>query len=157
MMLEDARVVPTLPVSSIERARRFYEGKVGLTRIEDEVEGTIRYACGGGTGLALFERPTEPLDRTVAAWEVEDIENEVEELRSRGVSVDGVITLPSGVKRAFFSDPDGNVLGIRQLWRERQPPHRIARQEIAVPPARRQRFGHEAPAPPTSPSRFRRE
>jgi len=47
--------------------------------------------------------------------EVEDIEKEIEELRSRGVSVDGVTTLPSGVKRAFFSDPDGNVLGIRQL------------------------------------------
>jgi catechol 2,3-dioxygenase-like lactoylglutathione lyase family enzyme len=114
-MLEDARVVPTLPVSSMERARRFYEGKIGLTRIEHEVEGTIRYGCGGGTGLALFERPTEPLDRTVAAWEVEDIEKEVEELRSRGVSVGGVITLPSGVKRAFFRDPDGKVLGIRQL------------------------------------------
>ncbi len=65
--------------------------------------------------MALFERPTEPLDRTVAAWEVEDIDKEVEELRSRGVSVDGVTTLPSAVKRAFFGDPDGNVLGIRQL------------------------------------------
>ena len=89
--------------------------KQGRSDPSDEVEGTIRYGCGGGTGLALFERPTEPLDRTVAAWEVEDIEKEVEELRSRGVGVDGVITLPSGVKRAFFSDPDGNVLGIRQL------------------------------------------
>jgi len=114
-MLQDAKVVPTLPVSSLERARRFYEDKVGLTRIEDEVEGTIRYGCGGGTSLALFERPTEPLDRTVAAWEVEDIEKEVELLRSRGVSVEDLITLPSGVKRVFFSDPDGNVLGIRQL------------------------------------------
>ena len=114
-MLEDARVVPTLPVSNMERARRFYEDKVGLSRIEEEVEGTIRYGCGGGTALALFERPTEPLDRTVAAWEVVDIDMEVEELRSRGVSVDGVTTLPSGVKRAFFGDPDGNLLGIRQL------------------------------------------
>jgi catechol 2,3-dioxygenase-like lactoylglutathione lyase family enzyme len=114
-LLEDASVVPTLPVSSMQRARRFYEDKVGLTRIEAEAEGTIRYGCGGGTGLALFERPTEPLDRTAAAWEVDDIEKEVEELRSRGVIIDGVITLPSGVKRAFFRDPDGNVLGIRQL------------------------------------------
>lgn len=114
-MLEDARVVPTLPVSSVERARRFYEGKVGLTRIEAEAEGTIRYGCGGGTALAIFERPTDPLERTVAAWEVDDIEKEVAELRRRGVSIDGAITLPSGVKRAFFSDPDGNVLGIRQL------------------------------------------
>ena len=114
-MLQDARVVPTLPVSSMQRARRFYEDKVGLTRIAAVTEGTIRYGCGGGTGLALFERPTKPLDRTAAAWEVEDIEKEVEELRSRGVIVDGVITLTSGVRRAFFSDPDGNVLGIRQL------------------------------------------
>jgi catechol 2,3-dioxygenase-like lactoylglutathione lyase family enzyme len=114
-VLEDARVVPTLPVSSLERARRFYEDKVGLTRIEVETEGGVRYGCGGGTGLALFERPTEPLDRTVAAWEVNDIEKEVAELRSRGVTVDGIINLPSGIKRAFFSDPDGNVLGIRQL------------------------------------------
>jgi catechol 2,3-dioxygenase-like lactoylglutathione lyase family enzyme len=89
--------------------------RVGLTRVEAEAEGTIRYGCSGGTGLALFERPTEPLDRTAAAWEVEDIEKEVAELRSRGVTIDGVITLPSGVKRAFFLDPDGNVLGIRQL------------------------------------------
>jgi hypothetical protein len=42
----------------LERARRFYGDRVGLTRIEDEVEGTIRYGCGGGAGLALFERPT---------------------------------------------------------------------------------------------------
>ncbi len=55
----------------MERARRFYEDKVGPARIEAETEGTIRHGCGGGTGLALVERPTEPLDWTVAAWEVE--------------------------------------------------------------------------------------
>jgi hypothetical protein len=31
------------------------------------------------------------------------------------VEVEGVITLPGGVKRAFFKDPDGNVIGMRQL------------------------------------------
>jgi hypothetical protein len=56
-----------------------------------------------------------PRSRSIAPSEVQDIQKEVEELRSRGIGVDGVITLPSGVKRAFFSDPDGNVLRIRQL------------------------------------------
>ena len=83
--------------------------------MEAELEGTIRYQCGAGTGLALFERPPEAIDRTVAAFEVEDIESEVNELRSRDVNVEGVITLPSGVKRAFFKDPDGNIIGMRQI------------------------------------------
>jgi catechol 2,3-dioxygenase-like lactoylglutathione lyase family enzyme len=113
-MLADARVVPTLAVLDIGRARRFYEGRLGLV-VEAEVEGTVRYRCGGGTGLAIFERPVEPIDRTVAAFEVDEIEQEVNELRERGVEVEGVSTLPSGVKRAFFKDPDGNVIGMREL------------------------------------------
>ena len=113
-MLANARVVPTLAVSDIERARQFYERKLGF-KAEAVVEGTVRYGCGGGTALAIFERPMEAIDRTVAAFEVEDIEREVRDLRERDVMVEGIITLPSGVMRAFFKDPDGNVIGIRQL------------------------------------------
>jgi catechol 2,3-dioxygenase-like lactoylglutathione lyase family enzyme len=113
-MLADARVVPTLAVSDMERARRFYEAGLGLV-VEAEVEETVRYRCGGGTGLAIFERLMKPIDRTVAAFEVDDIELEVKELRGRGLEVEGIITLPDGVQRAFFKDPDGNVIGMRQL------------------------------------------
>ena len=113
-MLSNAPVVPTLAVSDMERARHFYEEALGLA-VEADVVGTVRYSCGGGTALAIFERPMEPVDRTVAAFEVEDIEGEVNELRARGVEVEGVINLPGGVKRAFFNDPDGNVIGMRQL------------------------------------------
>ena len=112
-MLSTARVVPTLAVSDMDRARRFYEEGLGLA-VEADVVGTVRYSCGGDTALAIFERPMEPVDRTVAAFEVEDIEAEVNELRGRGVEV-AEITLQSGVKRAFFKDPDGNVIGMRQL------------------------------------------
>ena len=76
---------------------------------------TVRYSCGAGTGLALFERAMEPIDRTVAAFEVDDIESEVAELRGKGVEVEGIVTLPSGIQRAFFKDPDGNIIGMRQL------------------------------------------
>jgi catechol 2,3-dioxygenase-like lactoylglutathione lyase family enzyme len=113
-MLSNARVVPTLAVSDMERARHFYEEGLGLA-VEADVVGTVRYSCGEGTALAIFERPMEPVDRTVAAFEVEDIEAEVNDLRERGVEVDGVITVPGGIKRAFFKDPDGNVIGMRQL------------------------------------------
>ncbi|MDX6232784.1 MAG: hypothetical protein QOH68_1784 [Nocardioidaceae bacterium] len=113
-MLSDARVAPTLAVTDLTRAREFYEQKLGLT-VEAEVGETVRYRCGAGTGLAVFERPMEAIDRTVAAFEVENITQEVEELRDRGVEVEGVITLPSGIKRAFFKDPDGNIIGMREL------------------------------------------
>lgn len=113
-MLADARVVPTLAVSDLDRARRFYEDGLGLV-VEAEVGETVRFRCGGGTALAIFKRPMEPIDRTVAAFEVDDIEREVEELADRGVVVEEIITLPNGLKRAFFSDPDGNVIGMRQL------------------------------------------
>jgi catechol 2,3-dioxygenase-like lactoylglutathione lyase family enzyme len=98
----------------MERARHFYEEGLGLA-VEADVVGTVRYSCGGDTALAIFERPMQPVDRTVAAFELEDIEGEVKELRRRGVEVDDIITMPNGVKRAFFKDPDGNVIGIRQL------------------------------------------
>src|SRR3954454_23151614 len=113
-MLANARVVPTLAVSDIERARRFYEGRLGF-EAEAVLEGTVRYRCGGGTGLAIFERPMDAIDRTVAAFEVEYIEQEVRELRQRDVEVEGIVTLPGGVMRALFKDPDGNVIGMRQL------------------------------------------
>ena len=119
-MLSNARVVPTLAVSDMDRARRFYEEGLGLA-VEAAVVGTVRYSCGGGTALAIFERPMEPVDRTVAAFEVEDIEQEVMELRERDVMVEGIITLPSGVRRAFFKDPDGNVIGMRQLPTQSRP------------------------------------
>ena len=95
-------------------ARRFYEEKLGF-EVEAQVAETVRYRCGNGTGLAIFERPMTPMDRTVAAFEVADIETEVGDLRSRGVEVEGIITLGSGVRRAFFKDPDGNIIGMRQI------------------------------------------
>ena len=113
-MLSNARVVPTLAVSDLKRARHFYEEGLGLA-VQADVVGTVRYSCGAGTALAIFERPMEPVDRTVAAFEVENIEDEVNDLRERGVDVEGVITLPGGVRRAFIKDRDGNVIGMRQL------------------------------------------
>jgi catechol 2,3-dioxygenase-like lactoylglutathione lyase family enzyme len=113
-MLSSARVAPTLAVNDLEPARRFYEEQLGL-EVEVQVAETVRYRCGHGTGLAIFERPMTPVDRTVAAFEVQDIEAEVDDLRANGVEVEGVITLDSGVRRAFFKDPDGNIIGMRQI------------------------------------------
>jgi catechol 2,3-dioxygenase-like lactoylglutathione lyase family enzyme len=62
-MLAKARVVPTVAVSDIERARRFYEARLGF-EAEAVLEKTVRYGCGGGTGLAIFEGPVEAMTGT---------------------------------------------------------------------------------------------
>ena len=80
-MLSNAPVAPTLAVNDLERARRFYEEKLGF-EVEAQVAETVRYRCGNGTGLAIFERPMTPIDRTVAAFEVANIETEVTDLRA---------------------------------------------------------------------------
>jgi len=113
-MLSASPVAPTMAVNDLERARRFYEDKLGL-EVEVQVAETVRYRCGSGTGISIFERPMSPIDRTVAAFEVEDIEAEVADLKAKGVDVEGVVTLDSGVRRAFFKDPDGNIIGMRQI------------------------------------------
>jgi catechol 2,3-dioxygenase-like lactoylglutathione lyase family enzyme len=41
-MLSNARVVPTLAVSDMERARYFYEEELGLA-VEADVVETVRY------------------------------------------------------------------------------------------------------------------
>jgi catechol 2,3-dioxygenase-like lactoylglutathione lyase family enzyme len=113
-MLSSARVAPTLAVNDLGRARRFYEEKLGF-----EVEVQVPRRCATAAAMEPDWRssngPMTPVDRTVAAFEVQDIEAEVDDLRANGVEVEGVITLDSGVRRAFFKDPDGNIIGMRQI------------------------------------------
>ena len=135
-MLETARVATRLPAQDLERARAFYAEKLGLEPVEER-EGGLRYAFANGE-FALFESAGAASgDHTQMAWEVDDIEAVVEELRRRGVmleevdvpglrTVDGIAEVegnyPSagvGELAAWFRDSEGNLLGIGQAVRER--------------------------------------
>jgi len=134
-MLEDADVAARLPAQDLERARAFYEEKLGLMPIEER-PGGLRYRCGKGW-FGLFESAGRPSGQhTQMGWEVDDIESTVRELRARGVvfeeydlpgikTVNGVAeiegTYPSrggvGERAAWFRDSEGNLLGIGQPLR----------------------------------------
>jgi catechol 2,3-dioxygenase-like lactoylglutathione lyase family enzyme len=123
-MLGDAHVEATVPAENLTRARRFYEGALGLRPSEAETADVdVLYECAGGTRLLVYEQQS-PVYRahTVAHFVVGDVEAAVRELRSRGVvfqdndlpelqMVEGIATV-RGHKFAWFNDPDGNVLGI---------------------------------------------
>jgi predicted enzyme related to lactoylglutathione lyase len=122
-MLNDALVVPTIPVTDLERAKPFYRDVLGLTVLE-ETPFSIRFGAGAGTQLSVFKRGPVERGHTVAHFEVADIEATLADIRSRGgvfeeYSGPGLTTVngiaPIGPARgAWIKDPEGNVLGMRQ-------------------------------------------
>jgi predicted enzyme related to lactoylglutathione lyase len=123
-MLKDHPVVPYLPATDVARARRFYEEKVGLVPRE-EVAGDAVYECGRGSWIFLYQSAgAGSSEASQAFWQVPDVEREVRELKSRGVTfidydmpglktVDGIATM-DGAKGAWFNDSEGNILALIQ-------------------------------------------
>jgi catechol 2,3-dioxygenase-like lactoylglutathione lyase family enzyme len=122
-MLEDSMIVATIPVTDLDRAKRFYGETLGLTFLWEN-PASVRFRCGGGTQLSVFRRGPSTADHTLAHFEVSDIEAVVRELEGREVSfVDypagplqttGHIAQLGPARAAWFRDPDGNTLGLRQ-------------------------------------------
>jgi catechol 2,3-dioxygenase-like lactoylglutathione lyase family enzyme len=123
--LSSYKVNAVVAVSDMPRAKEFYEGKLGLTADEaNQPPGVRRYACEGGTSLDVYESPDHAgkSTATLVGWDVDDVEEVVDELTSRGVSFeqydDPVKTDEKGiftdgeVKAAWFKDPDGNTHAI---------------------------------------------
>lgn len=133
-MLENSDVATRLPAQDLERARRFYSEKLGLEPAEER-PGGLRYQCGRGV-FALFQSSGAPSgEHTQMAWDVDDIEAVVAELRRRGVTfeevdvpglrtIDGIAEVegnyPSkgvGERAAWFRDSEGNLIGMGQAVR----------------------------------------
>ena len=122
MSLASSAVSVMLPVEDVDRARKFYEEKVGLEfKGLDELEGSAMFALTGGTTLVLLPRPGGTHnENTAMSWAVDDVEQEVKELESQGVTfedydlpefktVDHIASI-GDLKSAWFKDLDGNVL-----------------------------------------------
>ena len=122
-MLNDAMVLPTIPVTDLDRAKPFYSDVLGLTVLE-ETPFAIRFGAGAGTQLSVYKRGPVERGQTVAHFEVADIDATLADIRSRGgvfeeYSGPGLATVngiaPLGPARgAWIKDPEGNVLGMRQ-------------------------------------------
>jgi catechol 2,3-dioxygenase-like lactoylglutathione lyase family enzyme len=131
-MLKDGRVATRLPAQDLERARRFYADKLGLEPSEERPGGLL-YRCETGEFALFGSAGTSPATFTQMAWDVDDIEAVVAELKGRGVvfeevdipgleTVDGIADVsgnyPSkggkGERAAWFRDSEGNMLGIGQ-------------------------------------------
>src|SRR5215207_6383324 len=125
MGLSRYRVGAGLAVSDMDRAREFYEGKLGLS-VGIDSSDNVQYRCAEGSVMHVYLSP-EHADKstaTLVGWDVDDVEGVVDELAEKGVVFErydegpiitdekGVATFESGAKVAYFKDPDGNTLSI---------------------------------------------
>ena len=83
-MLKHSDVSARLSAQDLDWAKAFYADKLGITPIEER-PGGLRYQCGNAS-FSLFQSSGKPSgDHTQMAWEVDDIQATVAELRARGV------------------------------------------------------------------------
>jgi len=126
MGLSDHTVEAAMAVSDLDRARRFYEDQLGLVRGEAEEQG-VRYPCAQGTGIFVYLSPENAgrSSATLAGWSVDDLDETMDELASRGVAFErydqpGLQTDERGVfdagrfRAVWVKDPDGNTMAITE-------------------------------------------
>lgn len=123
-MLSESRTYTTIPVSDLERAKRFYGETLGLIA-EMDTEGGVMYRSGG-TQFFVYPSRYKASGHTQMSWVVGDIKAEVAALKGKGIefvefdvpgvkTVDGISQSGPAVWTAYFRDPDGNLLGLTQL------------------------------------------
>ena len=126
-----ANVSANFPAQDLERARAFYRDKLGLEPVEERAGG-LRYLVGPSE-FHLFSSSGKPSgESTQMAFEVENLEATIADLRDRGVIFErfdmpgfgaqgDTITAPdnypskgTGELGTFFYDSEGNLIGIAQ-------------------------------------------
>ncbi|MDQ1484249.1 MAG: hypothetical protein QOF35_2325 [Actinomycetota bacterium] len=120
-MISNAQITPILPVVDVSRATVFYRDRLGLRDLGDEPGGNhlLQTESGSTIGLMPAEEGAQS-PHTVLTFEVEDVENEVKDLESRGVrfydydspqlKTTEHVAVIGDEKAAWFADTEGNIL-----------------------------------------------
>ena len=107
-----------IPVTEMARARKFYEGVLGLEVSEEMAGGKwVEYGVGDDTlAIANLEMGWLPSDQgTGVALEMEDFDEAIRELREAGVTFAYDPFESPCCHMAIVQDPDGNKIVIHKL------------------------------------------
>jgi predicted enzyme related to lactoylglutathione lyase len=122
-MLTDGTVTANIPAGDLKRAREFYAEKLGLTPT-NEIEGMfLVYSTSSGSQFSVYQtQHAGEAGHTIAQWHVDDVDEVVRELKSKGVGFeqyddmpgvtwnDNVASMTGMGKAAWFKDSEGNTL-----------------------------------------------
>lgn len=122
-MKKSRRPISFVATLEPEKAKVFYGEVLGLENIESSPYALV---FSDGENMLRVQIVPElcPAPHTAHGWQVTNIEQEIEELTSKGVDfltfdqlgqdASGVWTTPDGHKIAWFKDPSGNVLSFTE-------------------------------------------
>ncbi|HET6778396.1 MAG TPA: VOC family protein [Gemmatimonadales bacterium] len=121
-MLGNTDVIATCAVKDVQRARKFYEGTLGLVPLPSQETDALSYKCGKSSLLVYKSQYAGTNKATAATWAVNDLEATVQALKAKGVHFEhydlpgterkGDIHGSGKTKAAWFKDPDGNILAV---------------------------------------------
>jgi predicted enzyme related to lactoylglutathione lyase len=114
-------------VDDLAAARTFYGETLGLEARENEM-GFLEIVPASGGRVLIYPKPDHaPAVFTILNFPVDDIDDAVDDLRSRGVETKiyddeefasddrGIVRDDRGPAIAWFRDPAGNVLAVMQV------------------------------------------
>ena len=126
-MLADCPIHTPLPVTDMERAKRFYSERLGLTpetELQDDRDGVF-YRCGGSRFLLYPAQAPSDGSHSQMTWLTSDIEAAVADLKARGVvfeeydlpglKTNNGVAIIGESKGAWFKDSEGNLLALGQF------------------------------------------
>lgn len=122
--------VAMVPAGDFERAKSWYADSLGLKPTEEIGDQGAYYEVGPSRFMLYPSRFAGTNEANTIAFEVEDVEATVAELREQGIefmeydfpgltTVDGVATLEGAgrtLKSAWCKDSEGNIIAIGNAW-----------------------------------------
>jgi catechol 2,3-dioxygenase-like lactoylglutathione lyase family enzyme len=122
-MLGTRDVVATIAVRDLAAARRWYEEKLGLSRLSTEGEEAVTYRAGNSKLLVYRSQFAGTNKATAATWTFDgDLDAEVRALKDKGIRFEhyefpdvrheGDVHVMGDMRAAWFADPDGNILAL---------------------------------------------
>jgi catechol-2,3-dioxygenase len=120
-MLSNIDAQPTLAVRSLSRARPFYETILGLRPVGPAMP-TVQCYLAGRTVLVVYESEFAGSNKaTAVTWPLgKAFDRTVAELKGRGapfahydipgMTLEGDAHIGHGLRLAWITDPDGNIL-----------------------------------------------
>ena len=121
-MFKNTKAFSGFAVNDPQKAKEFYGQTLGLD--VSEANGLLTLHIAGGTKILVYPKENHtPATFTILNFPVDNIEQAVDELASRGVHFEsynegGLVTDERGIFRgggpkiAWFKDPAGNLLSV---------------------------------------------
>jgi catechol 2,3-dioxygenase-like lactoylglutathione lyase family enzyme len=121
MNFKDSPAFASFSVDDTQKAKDFYGKTLGLP-VRDEIMGTLSIEMNGARTMIYPKPDHKAATFTVLNFPVDNVEQAVDELSSKGVTFEryrefkqdakGIASESGGPKMAWFKDPAGNIISV---------------------------------------------